>query len=82
MKVTVCLGSACHLKGSRRVVEDLQFLIAENGLKDKVKLAGQFCMGNCQNGVVVSVGEKTFSVTPETTKEFFDTEILPAVAAE
>lgn len=25
MKVTVCIGSSCHIKGSRRVVEQLQF---------------------------------------------------------
>ena len=33
MKVTVCIGSSCHLKGSRQVVERLQALIAENNLK-------------------------------------------------
>ena len=25
MKVTVCIGSSCHLKGSRQVVEQLQY---------------------------------------------------------
>ena len=50
MKVTVCIGSSCHLKGSRQVVERLQALIAENNLKDKVELSGKFCMGNCQHG--------------------------------
>ena len=38
MKVTVCIGSSCHIKGSRQVVEELQYLIAQNGLKDKVEL--------------------------------------------
>ena len=53
MKVTVCIGSSCHLKGSRQVVERLQALIAENNLKDKVELSGKFCMGNCQHGRAV-----------------------------
>ena len=36
MKVVVCIGSSCHLKGSREVVEKLQNLINDNDLKDKV----------------------------------------------
>ena len=79
MKVTVCIGSSCHLKGSRRVVEGLQYLIAENNLKDKVELGGTFCMNNCQNGVSVTVDDKLFSVYPDTVEEFFNTEILAKV---
>ena len=48
MKITVCIGSSCHIKGSRQVVEQLQQLISENNLKDRVELAGTFCMGKCQ----------------------------------
>ena len=76
MKVTVCIGSSCHIKGSRQVVEQLQYLIAQNGLKEKVDLGGMFCMGKCQQGVCVTVDDVFHSVTPETTKEFFEKEIL------
>jgi len=76
MKITVCIGSSCHLKGSRQVVETLQYLIAQNNLKDKVDLSGTFCMNNCQNGVCCTADGKTFSLTPETTKSFFETEVL------
>lgn len=76
MKVTVCIGSSCHIKGSRQVVEELQYLIHENKLGDKVELSGTFCMGKCQQGVCVSVDDAFFSVSPETTQEFFDKEIL------
>lgn len=79
MKITVCIGSSCHLKGSHQVVQQLQELVARNGLAGKVELAGTFCMGNCQNGVCVTMDEKLFSLTPETTKEFFETEVLPAL---
>ena len=47
VKVTVCIGSSCHLKGSRQVVEELQYLINKNELEDKVELSGTFCMGKC-----------------------------------
>ncbi len=76
MKVTVCIGSSCHLKGSRQVVEQLQYLIAENDLKDKVELGGTFCMGKCRLGVCVSVDDEFHSVTPETVNEFFKEHII------
>lgn len=79
MKIAICIGSSCHLKGSRRVVEELQTLVSEHGLKDKVELSGTFCMGNCQRGVCVTLDGKDFSLTPETTKEFFEKEILTKI---
>lgn len=75
MKVTICIGSSCHIKGSRSVVEQLQYLISENNLGDKVELGGTFCMGNCQKGVCVNVDDEFFSVTPDTVKEFFENNI-------
>jgi NADH:ubiquinone oxidoreductase subunit E len=79
MKITVCIGSSCHLKGSREVVEELQQLIAENDLKDKIDLCGTFCMGNCVNGVNVTIGEEIFSLKPDTTKSFFETQVLKRI---
>ena len=76
MKVTVCIGSSCHLKGSRQVVEEFQYLIAENDLKDKVELGGTFCMGNCQKGVCVTVDDKLYSVSPDTAKRFFEENVI------
>ncbi len=78
-KVTVCIGSSCHLKGSRQVVEMLQYFIAQNKLDDKVELNGTFCMGNCQKGVCVTVDDEFHSVTPDNVKDFFDKEILAKV---
>jgi NADH:ubiquinone oxidoreductase subunit E len=79
VKVTICIGSSCHLKGSRLIVETLQRLVAEQGLKDRVELAGQFCMGNCQNGVCVSIGDQPYSLLPEDTAAFFTEHVLPLV---
>ena len=79
MKITVCIGSSCHIKGSRQVVEQLQGLIAENNVGDKVDLGGTFCLGNCQKGVCVMVDNSFHSVSPETVGEFFAKEILAKV---
>jgi len=71
MKITVCIGSSCHIKGSRQVVTQLQKLIAENNMGDKVELGGTFCMGNCQKGVCVKVDNDFHSVSPDMVEEFF-----------
>ena len=79
MKVTVCIGSSCHIKGSRQVVEQLQNLICKNNLNDKVELGGTFCMGKCRQGVCVSVDETIYSVMPDTVEEFFENNIKAKV---
>ena len=79
MKVTVCIGSSCHIKGSRQVVERLKTLIEENKLEEKVDLGGTFCLGKCQQGVCVNVDEEFHSVSPDTVDEFFKNEIAGKV---
>lgn len=79
MKITVCIGSSCHIKGSHKVVEQLQYLISKNKVGDKVELGGTFCMGKCQQGVCVTVDEAFHSVTPENVNEFFENEVLAKI---
>ena len=79
MTVTVCIGSSCHIKGSRSVVEKLQDLIAEENLGDKIELGGTFCMGRCRQSVCVTVDGEFFSVSPETVSSFFEKEIKARV---
>lgn len=76
MKITVCVGSSCHLKGSHQVVERLQELITKNGLKDQVELLGTFCIGKCQLGVCVTVDDEFHSVSPDNVDAFFETVVL------
>ena len=76
MTITICLGSACHIKGSHFVLEGLKALIKEYNLEDQVTLAGTFCTGNCQRGVCVTIGDQLYSVSPDTTRSFFESEVL------
>lgn len=76
MKVTICIGSACHLKGSREVIAQLQQLVKERELAAQVDLNGSFCNGSCLSGVSVTIGDRNFSLRPEDTKEFFEKEIV------
>lgn len=80
IKVTVCIGSSCHLKGSRQIVEQIQYLIKKNNYGEEIELSGAFCMGKCsENGVSVTVGGEYFAVNPDNITEFFDTEIAKRI---
>ena len=53
MRVSICIGSACHLKGSREVIKKLQQLVTDNKLDGKVDLNGDFWQlpeGSLRNG--------------------------------
>lgn len=76
MKITVCIGSSCHLKGSKTIVEELQQLVAAKKLTDKIQLSGAFCMGNCVRGVSVKIEDALFSVQPDNVKVFFEKEVM------
>lgn len=80
MRITVCIGSACHVKGSRQVVEELQYLVAENNLKDRIELSGAFCVNECiKPGVCVTIDGVKFNVDPKAIHDFFNKEILAKV---
>lgn len=76
IKITVCIGSSCHLKGSREIVNSLEELLITHNLKDEVELSGSFCMDHCMEGVCVKLNNQIFSLTPRDTEKFFNDEIL------
>ncbi len=52
VKVTVCVGSSCHIRGSRAVLKRFAEIIKQEGLEnevalDEVALVGSFCMERC-----------------------------------
>lgn len=81
LEVKICIGSACHLKGSYNVIQELSHIIEEKSLHDKIDMKAAFCMKQCQNqGVSIEVDNKCFFITPEKTEEFFETIILPKIS--
>ena len=76
MKILICVRSTCHLCGSKRVVTRFQELVEENGLQDKVELAGKFCMGKCGEAVNLTIDDVNYAVTPDTVDDFFKREVL------
>ena len=77
MTLTICIGSSCHLKGSKQVAKTFERLINEHNLKDQINFYATFCMGNCQQGVCVTMDGQPFSLSPETAQDFFENTVLP-----
>ncbi len=77
MEITICIGSSCHLKGSRNVIKSLERLISLNHLENRILLKGSFCMGECsKNGVCLCLDSDRFNVAPLEIESFFNYEIL------
>ncbi|BDB01653.1 (2Fe-2S) ferredoxin domain-containing protein [Clostridium botulinum] len=77
--INICVGSACHLKGSYKVITLLRNFIGKNNLKDKVEIKGSFCLGHCTEGVSVKVEDKIYSVNEENVEEFFNNVVLRGI---
>ncbi len=81
VKISVCIGSACHLKGAYNVINAFQQAVEKHKLADKVEIAGSFCTGHCGENVsiLISKGESEpvyYGVSPEEAEEFFDNIVL------
>ncbi|MEG0227627.1 MAG: (2Fe-2S) ferredoxin domain-containing protein [Lachnospiraceae bacterium] len=77
MKVEICIGSSCHLRGSKEVVTNMQALVKEFKMEKEIELCGSFCMGACSKGESVRVNEENiYHVRPEDVRDFFKEEIL------
>ncbi|MPM62264.1 hypothetical protein SDC9_109130 [bioreactor metagenome] len=76
-KLEVCIGSACHIKGSYNVINTFLQMIEEYALSDKLELTAVFCLGHCTQAVSVGFEGEIYSVSPENARNFFKTQIFP-----
>jgi NADH:ubiquinone oxidoreductase subunit E len=73
MEIKVCIGSACHLKGSYDVIKTLQAYISKHQLADEINLKSSFCLGKCAEDVSVQINQdEIISATPETIEGIMD----------
>lgn len=78
MIIQICVGSACHLKGSQELVDLFQKAVADHHLDMDVTLTGSFCTGQCNRvGVTIIVDGVTHTgITPEGFDAFFSEYVL------
>ena len=78
VEVKVCVGSSCHMKGSYQVIKTFEELIKKNDLKDEVALKASFCMGQCLQGISITVnGEPVQNVGFANALDVFYQHIYP-----
>lgn len=78
INLSICVGTACYIKGSYNVINAFQQIIEEYDLSDKVELKAVFCLGRCTENVSVKIDDsEIYSVSGATARKFFETEVLP-----
>lgn len=84
MIIQICVGSACHLKGSEQLVDMFRSAIEKNKLQREITLAGSFCTGKCnREGVTITVDDEIHTgITPEKFDAFFEKEVLDKLKQE
>ena len=58
VKVAVCVGTSCYVRGSQAVLKKIADHIQDKALGHLVKLEATFCTENCDRGPMVMVGSK------------------------
>ena len=78
MKLSICVGSSCHLKGSHAVITRLQALIKEYKLHNDIELCASFCLGHCATGVSMMMDDELIQgANGDTIDEIFNNQIIP-----
>ena len=60
VRVRVCVGTSCFVRGSQELLKRLIGYIEENGLTDRVDVGATFCLERCNRGPSVAIGEEVF----------------------
>lgn len=78
MTIAICMGSSCHVKGAKTVIDMLRNAIKEHKLEGDVTLAGSICLGQCASGGVnMKIDEEIVTgITKETFDTFFTEKVL------
>ena len=81
-ELSVCIGSACHLKGAYNVISTFQHLIETHGLHEKIAFSANFCTKECHKpGVAVTLNGVKSVIAAEEARKYFQEQVLPVVKA-
>ncbi len=69
MILKVCIGSACHVKGSYDVIDMIKKMLKVEKLEDRIELKACFCLNKCLDGVSLSYGGKVVQLDRENAYE-------------
>jgi len=60
-EVRTCVGSSCHVRGSRAVLKRFAEIIKTENLEDEVVLLGSFCLERCGECMNWKFNDEDFS---------------------
>lgn len=76
-EIIICVGSSCHIKASKKIIEIFKAEIKKHELYN-IKISGSFCQGNCTEGVNIEINDqKIAAVNEENAREIFKKHLLP-----
>lgn len=76
MKVEICVGSSCHVRGSYEVVKKVEAYLIDNTMEKDVELRGCFCMGHCTEGVSMKIEEEMFQVSEASVTDLLEAKLM------
>ena len=75
--ISICIGSACHLKGAHGVLHAFAALLQKYQVQGTVDIEGSFCQGCCTEGVVIKIDDEIITnVAKEKVHEIFMQKVL------
>lgn len=75
--ISICVGSACHLRGAHDVLNAFITLINKYKVSAVVDVEGKFCCGQCTDGVVIKINDEIIThVSKEKVYDIFNEKIL------
>jgi NADH-quinone oxidoreductase subunit G len=83
LKVSVCLGTNCYLKGSQEVLNGVLRHAEQNGLEGRIDVRAGFCFEKCETGPTVMIdGEHVCSCTAAKAIEVINSRIESETPAQ
>lgn len=77
VKIAICFGSACHLRGAYGVLNAFKELLNKHSVNGIIDLAGEFCQGRCNEGVIIKVNDEIIThVSEDNVHDIFNEKVL------
>lgn len=82
LRVDVCLGTNCFLKGGQQILNGLLKHTEEKGLNNMVDVRASFCFEKCELGPTVKIGKETLHyATLDLATELLDAQLEQALSS-
>lgn len=80
MDILVCVGSACHKRGSYPLHQELRRLVEKHEIQDLVTVNVAFCLGHCGDGITMKIDDEFVTgVSADNIDVIFEKRVLGAL---